>query len=336
MLAKLIEENSINISPAVLEYAQILRKKYYGKKVFMRGLIEFTNYCKNDCFYCGIRKSNQNIKRYRLTGEQIINCCKNGYELGYRSFVLQGGEDYYYNTDRICGIIADIRDKFSDCAITLSFGEHSKETYKKYFVAGADRYLLRHESASSEHYKKMHPSEMSLENRKECLYNLKEIGFQVGAGFMVGSPHQTYNDLAADLLFIKELKPHMVGIGPFIPAQSTPFSDFPAGTLNLTILMMALTRILLPDVLLPSTTALGTIHPDGRDMGLKAGGNVLMPNLSPIEFRDNYKIYDNKAVVGAEAAESKKYIETCIKNAGFEVSMSRGDHLLFFLREKEK
>ena len=330
MLVGIIEDNSVDVSPDILETARSLRELHYGKKIYLRGLIEFTNYCKNDCFYCGIRKGNRTIKRYRLSEEQIIACCDRGYELGFRTFVLQGGEDDYYNADYMCRIIGNIRNKFPDCAITLSFGEHSKQIYQRYYNAGANRYLLRHESASSAHYKKLHPSDMKLENRKECLYNLKEIGFQVGAGFMVGSPYQTFDDLAADLLFIKELEPHMVGIGPFIPAKSTPFKDFPAGTLNLTILMMALTRILLPEVLLPSTTALSSIHPDGRELGLRAGGNVVMPNLSPAEIRGDYAIYDNKIFTGDEAAESKDYIISRIKNAGFDVSMSRGDHVNIF------
>lgn len=325
-LAALIKENAEDVSPGILETACIMRERNYSNKVYMRGLIELTNYCRNDCFYCGIRRSSGHIKRYALTEEQILDCCKKGYELGFRTFVLQGGENPRFNTKYMLGIISSIRNRFSDCAITLSLGEYSRETYQNYFNAGANRYLLRHETASPEHYEKLHPAGMTLENRKRCLYDIKDIGFQVGTGFMVGSPYQTYDDLAEDLLFIKEFKPHMVGIGPFIPAHSTPFENFPAGSLNLTILMMALTRILLPDVLLPSTTALGTIHPEGREMGLKAGGNVVMPNLSPVGVRGDYALYDNKIYTGEEAAESVQRLEARINAAGFEVSMKRGDH----------
>lgn len=324
-LAALIEENSINISPEILETASNLREKYYGKKVYMRGLIEFTNYCKNDCFYCGIRKSNKDVRRYRIDKNEILACCENGYGLGYRTFVLQGGEDPYFSTDLMCDIISSIREKYPECAITLSLGEHSKSTYQRFFESGANRYLLRHETASEEHYKMLHPSSLSLEHRKECLFALKEIGFQVGAGFMVGSPFQTYENLAEDLLFIKELNPHMVGIGPFIPSAGTPFADYPQGSLNMTVLMLSLTRIMLPRVLLPSTTALGTIDPLGREKGLKAGGNVVMPNLSPTSVRKDYALYDNKICTGDEAAECRRCIERRISSAGLEVEMGRGD-----------
>lgn len=317
------------VSPEIISAADRLRRQHYGSAVYMRGLIEFTNYCKNNCCYCGIRKENPAARRYRLTEDEILSCCESGYALGFRTFVLQGGEDSWYTESRMCGIIEKIRRKYPDCAITLSIGEKPAGTYRRYFEAGADRYLLRHETASKALYEKLHPHSMSFENRRECLYALKEIGFQVGAGFMVGSPFQTEDDLAEDLIFIRELKPHMVGIGPFIPAAETPFAGYGQGSLSLTLLMLALTRILLPDVLLPATTALGSIHPQGREMGLEAGCNVVMPNLSPSAVRKDYALYDNKVSTGDEAAESLLNIESRIRDAGFEVSMGRGDHAGF-------
>ncbi|GAA0727666.1 [FeFe] hydrogenase H-cluster radical SAM maturase HydE [Clostridium malenominatum] len=311
----------------LIEKANETRHRYYSNKVFMRGLIEFTNYCKNDCYYCGIRRSNKNVERYRLSLEEILNCCEIGYNLGYKTFVLQGGEDGYYTDDKIVEIIKAIKEKYPHCAITLSIGEKSYESYKKYFEAGADRYLLRHETADEIHYSKLHPKELSFSEREECLYNLKEIGFQVGAGFMVGSPYQTVENLAKDLLFLKKLDPHMVGIGPFIPQKDTKFKDETGGTLEATILMIALTRLLLPKALIPATTALGTINPLGREKGLRAGGNVVMPNLSPTNVREKYSLYDNKICTGDEAAECRKCIEGRINNAGFEVELSRGDNL---------
>lgn len=303
------------------------RMKHYGDKVFLRGLIEFTNYCKNDCYYCGIKRSNDNADRYRLTLEQILHCCKVGYDLGFRTFVLQGGEDGYFSDDRIVEMVKAIKQQYPDCAITLSIGEKSFESYKRYYEAGADRYLLRHETANEEHYAKLHPKELSLKNRKQCLYNLKDIGFQVGAGFMVGSPYQSCENLAEDLLFLKELDPHMMGIGPFIPHRDTKFRDEKQGTLEMTILMVALTRLLLPKALLPATTALGTIHPQGRELGIKAGANVVMPNLSPRVVRDKYSLYDNKICTGDEAAECRYCIERRINFAGFQVELSRGDYV---------
>lgn len=311
----------------LIQKANETKIKHYSNKVFMRGLIEFTNYCKNDCFYCGIRRGNGNVERYRLSLEEILDCCRIGEKLGYRTFVLQGGEDSYYTDDKIVEMIKEIKNSFPECAITLSLGEKPYESFKKYYDAGADRYLLRHETASEDHYKKLHPEELSLENRKKCLYDLKEIGFQIGAGFMVGSPYQTPENLAADLMFLKELKPHMVGIGPFIPHKDTIFNEEKQGSLEMTITMIALTRLLLPKVLLPATTALGTIHPLGREMGLKAGGNVVMPNLSPMLVREKYSLYDNKICTGDEAAECRQCIEKRIESAGFKVDLSRGDNI---------
>lgn len=297
----------------------------YGNQIFIRGLIEFTNYCKNDCFYCGIRKSNKNAERYRLTPEQIAECCKTGYELGFRTFVLQGGEDLYYTDDRICGIVSEIRTNYPDCAITLSIGEKSKESYRRYFEAGADRYLLRHETADEVHYGKLHPSELSLANRKRCLWDLKEIGYQVGCGFMVGSPYQTVETLYEDLQFIRELKPHMVGIGPFIPQHDTPFAKETAGTLEETLRLLSVIRLLHPHVLLPATTALGTIHPMGREMGIQSGANVVMPNLSPVSVRKKYMLYDNKICTGDEAAECRFCMQKRMEGIGYQVVTDRGD-----------
>lgn len=305
--------------------AREVADKIYGKDVYIRGLIEFTNYCKNDCLYCGIRHSNRNVSRYRLTDEQILDCCKNGYELGFRTFVLQGGEDPYYTDDRVCQLIKNIKTRYPDCAVTLSIGEKSKDSYKRFFDAGADRYLLRHETANEEHYNSLHPQEMSLSTRKECLYNLKEIGFQVGCGFMVGSPNQTIQTLYEDLKFIKELQPHMVGIGPFISQRDTPFADKPSGTLEQTLRLLSIIRLIHPQVLLPSTTALGTIHPQGRELGIKAGGNVVMPNLSPTDVREKYQLYDNKICTGDEAAECKNCMANRMKSIGYQVVTARGD-----------
>lgn len=297
----------------------------YENKVYIRGLIEFTNYCKNDCLYCGIRRSNAKANRYRLTKEEILDCCKVGYELGFRTFVLQGGEDPYFTDDRICEIVSAIRTTYPDCAITLSIGEKEKESYERYYKAGANRYLLRHETADEAHYQYLHPKELSLAHRKQCLWDLKEIGYQVGCGFMVGSPHQTRDTLYEDLMFIKELQPHMVGIGPFIPQQDTPFAKETAGTMEETLRLLSIIRLIHPHVLLPATTALGTIHPLGREKGIQAGANVVMPNLSPVEVRDKYKLYDNKICTGDEAAECRFCMQRRMESIGYEVVTDRGD-----------
>lgn len=301
------------------------RRKYYGTDVYVRGLIEFTNYCKNDCYYCGIRRSNKNAERYRLTKDDIMDCCKTGYELGFRTFVLQGGEDPYFTDERICDIVSSIKAKYFDCAVTLSIGEKEHGSYQAYYDAGADRYLLRHETADDIHYAKLHPSELSSEHRKKCLYDLKSIGYQVGCGFMVGSPFQTAENLADDMLFIKELSPHMVGIGPFISQHDTPFADMASGTMEQTLFMLGLIRLTLPNVLLPSTTALGTIHPLGREKGILAGANVVMPNLSPTSVRKKYLLYDNKICTGDEAAECKNCLQMRMRSIGYDVVIDRGD-----------
>ncbi len=302
-----------------------IRKQYYGDKVYVRGLIEFTNYCKNDCYYCGIRRSNLHACRYRLSKEEILDCCREGYQLGFRTFVLQGGEDRWFTDERMAEIIRAIRETYPDCAITLSIGERSKESYRLFRQAGADRYLLRHETANERHYGTLHPSSMSLAARKQCLYDLRELGYQVGAGFMVGSPGQTLNCLAEDLMFLKDLKPHMVGIGPFIPHHDTIFAKEPAGSVSMTLYLLSLIRILLPQVLLPATTALGTLDPKGREKGLSVGANVVMPNLSPVQNRKQYDLYDNKICTGEEAAECLVCLAQRVQRVGYHLVHERGD-----------
>lgn len=305
--------------------AEKIRKQYYGDNVYIRGLIEFTNYCKNNCYYCGIRCGNSHVKRYRLSEEEILSCCENGYELGFRTFVLQGGEDPYYTDDRMVSIISHIKEKFPDCALTLSIGEKSRESYRRFREAGADRYLLRHETANEAHYALLHPEEMSLAHRKNCLFELKKLGYQVGAGFMVGSPGQTLEHLAEDLIFLRELQPEMVGIGPFIPHHDTVFAKEQAGDVDLTLFLLSVIRILLPKVLLPATTALGTLDPRGREKGLLAGANVIMPNLSPKENRKAYELYDNKICTGEEAAECRQCLARRVESVGCHIVTDRGD-----------
>ncbi len=307
--------------------ARAVREEYYGKDVYLRGLIEFTNYCRNDCYYCGIRRSNKAALRYRLSAEDILNCCDNGYELGFRTFVLQGGEDMHYTDDMICGLVSDIKKAHPDCAVTLSIGERSRESYQKYFDAGAERYLLRQETVTPAHYARLHPAELSIENRKRCLYDLKNIGYQTGCGIMVGSPAQDWRDVTADLYFMQDLKADMVGIGPFIPHKDTPFAGCKAGTLHDTLHLLAVIRLMMPKVLLPATTALGTIHPKGRELGILAGANVVMPNLSPTSVRGKYLLYDNKICTGDEAAECRRCMELRIETTGYHVVTSRGDSL---------
>lgn len=301
--------------------------KIYGKQVFIRGLIEFTNYCKNDCKYCGIRRSNSRADRYRLTEEEILSCCENGYGLGFRTFVLQGGEDMYFTDEKICHLLKSIKEKYPDCALTLSIGEKSKESYQAYFDAGADRYLLRHETADEMHYNSLHPPELSFKNRIRCLYDLKEIGYQTGCGFMVGSPGQTTESIYKDLQFIRQFLPHMVGIGPFIPQKDTPFGKEPAGSLKMTLRLLSIIRLIHPHVLLPATTALGTIHPKGRELGILAGANVVMPNLSPVLVRKKYALYDNKICTGDEAAECRQCMEKRMEAVGYHIVTARGDYL---------
>ena len=325
---QLIEGRTPELMEFLFERARKVRHVHYGKDVYIRGLIEFTNYCRNDCYYCGIRRSNTCLSRYRLTEEEIFSCCRNGYHLGFRTFVLQGGEDGWFTRERMTALIRSIHAEFPDCAITLSVGEREKEEYQEYFDAGANRFLLRHETANEKHYHYLHPEEMSLQHRKDCLWNLCHIGYQVGSGIMVGSPGQTSADLAEDLLFLQELQPHMVGIGPFIPHKDTPFKGEKAGTLELTLFLLGLVRLMLPKVLMPATTALSTIHPDGRKMGILAGANVVMPNLSPQENRKLYSLYDNKRCMGDEAAEGLAMLRAEMEEIGYKIVSARGDALL--------
>lgn len=323
----LIDNRNKEISEYLFEKARLVREKHYGKSVYLRGLIEFSSYCKNDCYYCGIRRSNKNAERYRLSQEQIMDCCEVGYKLGFKTFVLQGGEDPHFTDDMICQIVKNIKKDYPDCAVTLSIGEKKRESYENFKNAGADRYLLRHETANHIHYSKLHPPALTLESRKQCIYHLKEIGFQVGTGFMVGSPFQTTANLAEDLMFLKELQPQMVGIGPFIPHHDTQFADTQGGTCELTLFMLGLIRLMLPKVLLPATTALGTIDPLGREKGILAGANVVMPNLSPVDVRKKYLLYDNKICMGDEAAECRVCLQRRIESIGYEIEETRGDAL---------
>jgi len=325
-LVSLIEQCFSGDAQEVFAEANEIKMQHFGEKVYIRGLVEITNYCRNNCFYCGIRASNQNVKRYRLETAKILECCKSGYELGFRTFVLQGGEDAYYTDEYLGGIIRELKKRYPDAAVTLSLGEKSYESYKRLFEAGADRYLLRHETASEDHYQKLHPQELSFSNRQESLLALKAIGYQTGAGFMVGSPGQRIENLAEDLLFLRELKPQMVGIGPFIPHQDTRFAKMAAGDLHQTLCMLALTRILLPTALLPSTTALGTIAKGGMEQGLLAGGNVIMPNLSPKQFRKDYSLYDGKVHDSSEVAERLEALAKRLKIIDLKIDMSRGDY----------
>lgn len=310
----------------LFDRADRVRRQYYGTDVYIRGLIEISSFCRNDCLYCGIRRSNAKAERYRLSKEEIFACCVQGYELGFRTFVLQGGEDSYHTTEWVVDVISMIKENYPDCAVTLSLGERSREDYEIWYKAGADRYLLRHETASRSHYGMLHPPKQTFAGRMECLRNLKQIGYQTGAGFMVGSPFQETHHLIADMRFLREFQPHMVGIGPFIPHHDTPFSDCSSGTLEQTLTMLALTRLTVPHALIPATTALGTIHPKGREMGLQAGANVVMPNLSPAAVRGQYSLYDNKLCTG-EAAEGIERMKRRVADAGYQVTVSRGDHI---------
>jgi len=313
----------------VFDYAREKAKKiavsHFGNKVYIRGLIEISSYCKNDCYYCGLRCSNKNAQRYRLTKEDILKSCEVGYNLGFRTFVLQGGEDNHFSDEVICDIVKSIKENYPDVAVTLSLGEKEKSSYERFRKAGADRYLLRHETATEAHYNKLHPYKMSFDNRMRCLDDLKSIGFQTGCGFMVGSPYQTIENIADDLIYIHRLSPQMVGIGPFIPQHDTPFADHKAGTWQETCFLLSLIRIMLPRVLLPSTTALGTIHPTGREKGILAGANVVMPNLSPVNVRDKYLLYDNKICTGDEAAECRNCLQARMNSIGYDIVISRGD-----------
>lgn len=305
--------------------ADSVRQRYYGRRVFVRGLIEISNICKNDCLYCGIRKSNAACQRYRLTKDEILDCCAQGYALGFRTFVMQGGEDGYFTDERLCDIVSAIKRQYPDCAVTLSVGERSRESYEQLYRAGADRYLLRHETADRAHYETLHPREMSYDNRMRCLRDLKQIGFQTGAGFMVGSPGQTDRELAGDLAFIARFRPQMCGIGPFIPHKDTIFHDRPAGSVEKTLVLLGLIRLIHPKVLLPATTALATLQSDAQLEAIRFGANVVMPNLSPMSVRAKYSLYDNKAFSGTESAQLLMRLKERIQSIGYEVVVDRGD-----------
>ena len=324
-LLALITDEREDVRLELSRRADRVRRQWYGADVYVRGLIEFTNYCKNDCFYCGIRRSNCKAERYRLTAEQILDCCDLGWELGYRTFVLQGGEDPWWTDEKVCALVRRIKTAHPDCAVTLSIGEKPRESYAAYRAAGADRYLLRHETANEEHYRYLHPEPLSCANRKRCLRDLKELGFQVGAGFMVGAPGQKPEHLLEDLRFLQELQPDMIGIGPFLPHNDTPFRDEAPGSFLLTLRLLSLLRLMFPRVLLPATTALGTIHPLGRELGMQAGANVVMPNLSPVDVREKYKLYENKICTGDEAAQCRSCLERRMERVGYRVVVDRGD-----------
>jgi len=308
------------------EKAQRAAQGRFGNGVFFRGIVEFTNFCKNDCLYCGIRRSDREIARYRLTKEEILACCRGGYAAGFRTFVLQGGEDPFYDDERMTDIVSSIRAEFPDCAITLSIGEKPRESYQKFFDAGANRYLLRHETANEEHYRKLHPPAQSFAERMRCLRDLRDIGYQTGCGMMVGSPYQSVETLAEDMMFMCGFGPQMIGLGPFIPHHGTPFRDFPAGSTETTLMLLSLCRLMLPDVLLPATTALGTVSADGRKLGVLAGANVIMPNLSPPADREKYMLYDNKAITGDDAAESLQVLQGHLDSIGYRLVSARGDY----------
>ena len=309
--------------------ARALREKNYQRKVFIRGLLEFTNICRNDCYYCGLRKSNKNVNRFRLTKEEILSSASKAYDLGFRTFVMQGGEDPFYKPEAIADIVYQLKSKYDGCAVTLSFGEHPKEYYKMWKDAGANRYLLRHESVDSNCYERIHPKEMQLENRLRCLDDLRDLGYQTGAGFMVGPPYQTMKTIAKDLSFIQEFKPEMVGIGPFIPHVDTPFGIYKAGSASLTLRIYSLVRIMQPEVLLPATTALSTLEENGQVLGMNAGCNVVMPNISPAHAKKNYTLYNGKAVSGDEDGAKLAHLKETMAKAGYEVCVDRGDHINF-------
>ena len=322
---QLIEGRTDESAALLAKLAVEARQQIYGNEVYIRGLIEISNICRNDCTYCGIRRGNRNCQRYRLTAEEILDCCAEGYDLGFRTFVLQGGEDGFYTDSELCLLLQSIKQRYPDCAVTLSLGERSRESYQRLFDAGADRYLLRHETADKAHYEKLHPADLSFDNRMQCLQDLKDIGYQVGCGFMVGSPFQTSAELAKDLKFIEEFQPHMCGIGPFIPHRDTAFADRPAGSLELTTYLLSIIRLIKPNILLPATTALGTIDPMGWEKGILAGANVVMPNLSPAAVRKKYNLYNNKAADGAESAQCRDSLAARMETIGYRIAVNRGD-----------
>ena len=321
----LLDAYSDQAAARLAQHAVAARRKAYGSRVFIRGLVEVSNWCKNDCLYCGLRASNRSCERYRLAADEILACCEMGYALGFRTFVLQAGEDPLLTDDFVCGVVRAIKEAWPECAVTLSLGERSRESYAALRRAGADRYLLRHEAASPKLYASLHPKAISLENRMRCLQDLRELGFAVGAGFMVGAPGQTAAHLAADLKFIERFQPEMCGIGPFIPHHATPFADEPAGSLGLSCYLLSIVRLICPAVLLPATTALASVQPDGRERVILAGANVVMPNLSPAATRAKYEIYNNKAHTGIESAEGVEGLDASLRAIGYHIEVGRGD-----------
>ena len=322
---RLIKSRTPELAEKLAKEAAALRKNIYGNDVYVRGLIEISSYCKNDCFYCGIRRSNREAERYRLTTEEILACCDEGYELGFRTFVLQGGEDGYFTDELLFGLIRDIKERHPDCAVTLSLGERGYDSFRRLYDAGADRYLLRHETATKNHYEQLHPSFMSFEHRMKCLQDLKELGYQTGAGMMIGAPFASSDTLAADMEFLGRFKPQMVGTGPFLSHKDTPFRVCPKGSYELTLFVLSLVRIMLPNVLLPATTALGTIRPNGREQGVLHGANVIMPNLSPTAVRKKYMLYDNKICTEDSTSECRFCLQRRMESIGYNIEISRGD-----------
>ncbi len=322
----LLKNRDAELSECAATLAQKAALERFGNRIYIRGLIEFTNICKNDCYYCGLRSSNSLCHRYRLSEEDILSCCKQGYDLGFRTFVLQGGEDPGFSDDRLCRLVVEIKSLYPDCAVTLSVGERPRSVYESFKQAGANRYLLRHETADETHYSRLHPKNLSLTVRKQCLWDLKELGFQVGTGFLVGSPFQTFEHICKDLAFIEALKPQMIGIGPFIPHQDTPFKNEPAGDLELTLFLISLLRLAHPDALIPATTAVGSLHENGRERAILHGANVVMPNLSPASHRKDYTLYNNKLSDGAEAAESRAKLDERLDKIGYRTVTDRGDY----------
>ena len=310
----------------LITQAREVAQQQFGKGIFLRGLVELTNVCRNDCLYCGIRRSNGHLARYTITREQVLACCEQGFELGFRTFVLQGGEWGEERSEWIAGLISEIRSRWPECAITLSLGEHPRETYAMWKNAGANRYLLRHETHNERHYHLLHPDGMSVHHRLQCLNWLKELGFQVGTGIMVGSPFQSLKTLVEDIEYLVDFQPQMIGIGPFIPQHDTPFARFPAGTVDMTTRLYAILRLAMPQALIPSTTAIASLSPDGRLRGILAGANVVMPNLSPEDNRKQYALYDNKAALGAESAQGVKKLADELAKIGYHIDWSRGDH----------
>ena len=307
-------------------WAREVSQTRFGKGIYVRALIEISSYCRNNCHYCGLRCSNSLAQRYRLTKDDILQCCREAAALGFNTFVLQGGEDPQQTDEWLADVVAAIRAEHPAKAITLSVGERSAAGYRMLRDAGADRYLLRHETANRVHYAHLHPQTMSLENRLECLYELKRLGYQVGSGMMIGSPGQTVEHLVEDLMFLDELQPQMIGIGPFIPAAGTPFAAELPGSVDDTLLLISLLRLRFPNALIPATTALATLSDDGTQRAIYAGANVVMPNVTPLHCRAKYAIYDNKKSNGSESAQQLDLLTVKLDKIGYYIDFSRGDY----------